>query len=173
MANYINIGKFVSAHGLTGELLLQHELGKKTTLKGLQAIFIEDKKGAFIPWFIESATMKTETEIYLKLEGITTREAAQKLSQKKVWLTETDFKKFAAKSSPASLLGYLIINNKEQLGDVLEVIEQPNQLLCRLDIKGKEVLIPLNESTLQKIDHTKKAVTVDLPEGLLDIYLAD
>ncbi|HUM64244.1 MAG TPA: 16S rRNA processing protein RimM, partial [Chitinophagaceae bacterium] len=81
-------------------------------------------------------------------------------------------KKFAAKSAPANLLGYSIIDNGKVLGPILEVIEQPHQLLCRLDIQSKEVLVPLNETFLQKIDHRKKQVLVTLPEGLLDIYLA-
>ena len=109
MAEYYNIGKFVAVHGLQGELLLKHELGKKTSLKGLSALFVEEKKNSFLPWFIESTKIKSEEEIYIKLEGVNTREAAMKLTQKPVWLPETDFKKFAAKTAPASLLGYTII----------------------------------------------------------------
>ena len=171
MIQYFKIGKLVAVHGLTGELLLKHELGKKTSLKGLQAIFVEDKKNSFLPWFIESAKIKNESEIYLKLEGVNTREAAIKLTQKIIWVPETDFKKFASKSAPASLLGYTIIDKNESLGEILELIEQPHQLLCRLEIKGKEVLIPLHGETLKKINHTKKEVLVELPDGLLEIYL--
>lgn len=167
---YFRIGKLVAIVGLKGELLLKHSLGKKTSLKGLQAIFIEEKKDSFIPWFISLTRIKSEEEIYLTLEGIDTREAAATLSQKEVWLPEADFKKFAAKSAPASLLGYLVINEGAPLSEVLEVIEQPHQVLCRLDINGKEALIPLNESTLKKIDHKKKQVEVMLPDGLLEIY---
>jgi 16S rRNA processing protein RimM len=43
-------------------------------------------------------------------------------------------------------------------------------LLCRIELSQKEVLIPLNESFLKKIDHKKKEVIVELPEGLIDIY---
>lgn len=171
MTEYFKIGKLVAASGLKGELILKHTLGKKTSLKGLQAIFIEEKKDSFLPWFIESARIKNDEEVYIKLDGIDVRETAAKISQKEVWITETDFKKFAAKTAPISLLGYTIINNKEPLGEILEVIEQPHQVLCRLEIKGKEVLIPLNESFLQKISHSKKQVMVELPDGLLEIYL--
>ena len=171
MTEYFKIGKLVAASGLKGELILKHTLGKKTSLKGLEAIFIEDKKDSFIPWFIQSVRIKNTDEVYLKLEGVDVREAAMNISQKDIWMTETDFKKFAAKTAPISLLGYTIINHKEPLGEVLEVIEQPHQLLCRLEIKGKEVLIPLNEGFLQKINHAKKQVMVELPDGLLEIYL--
>ena len=171
MSEYFKIGKIVAAHGLNGELVLKHVLGKKTSLKGLQAVFIEDKKKSFLPWFIQSATIKNEEEVYLVLEGVNVREAAIKFIQKELWVPEDEFKKFAAKSSPVNLLGYSIINEKQNLGVILEVIEQPHQLLCRLEIKNKEVLIPLNESSLIKIDHKKKEVQVQLPDGLLDIYL--
>ena len=101
----------MAVHGLHGELLLKHELGKKTSLKGLPAIFMEEKKNSFIPWFIESTKIKSDEEIYIKLEGLHSREAAIKLSQKEIWVTEPDFKKFAAKTAPASLLGYTIVNS--------------------------------------------------------------
>jgi len=170
---YFKIGKIVSAHGVKGEMILKHQLGKKTSLKGLKAVFIEDRKNSFMPWFIEAVKIRNTEEVFLKLETIDSREAASKLAQKEVWLAETDFKKFSSKSSPISLLGYAIINQKKSLGEILEIIEQPHQLLCRLEIKGKEALIPLHESFLKKIDHRKKEVIVDLPEGLLEIYLID
>lgn len=171
MVEYIKIGKLVAVHGLKGELLLKHELGKKTSLKGLRAIFIEERKNLFLPWFIETAKIKSVGEVYLKLEVVNSREAAVKLAHKNVWLAEADFKKFVAKSAPANLLGYNITNNNESLGEILEIIEQPHQLLCRLQIKGKEVLIPLHEGSLKKVDHKKKEVLVELPDGLLEIYL--
>src|SRR5687768_10535276 len=171
MTEYFKIGKLVSAFGLQGELVLQHNLGKKTSLKGLQAIFIEDRKNSFIPWFIQSTRIKSESEIYLQLADIGSREAAHQLAQKEVWIPEPDFKKFSAKSSPINLLGFTILVGEKELGKILEVIEQPHQLLCRLDMAGKEVLIPLNEDTIKKIDRKSGRVIVELPEGLLEIYL--
>jgi 16S rRNA processing protein RimM len=90
--------------------------------------------------------------------------------QKQVWLLEEDFQKYAAKSSAISLLGYHIINEDTDLGEILEVIEQPHQLLCRILLDGKEALIPVHQETLQKIDKKNKQVFVELPEGLLDIF---
>ncbi len=171
MTEYFKIGKLVAASGLKGELILKHELGKKTSLKGLQTLFTEERKDSFLPWFIETVKIKNAEEVYLKLETINTREAATKLTQKELWVTAADFKKLAAKSAPINLLGFTVVDKQQALGEILEVIEQPHQVLCRLEINSKEVLIPLNESTLSKIDHAKKQVYVTLPEGLLDIYL--
>jgi len=168
---YFKIGKLVAAHGINGELLLKHELGKKTSLKGLKTIFIEDRKHSFLPWFVQATRVKNKEEVFIKLDDVATREAAIKLAQKEVWITETDLKKFAAKSSPINLLGYTIIDEEKTLGQIIEVIEQAHQMLCKIELNKKEVLIPLNGDTLKKIDHKNKEVKVNLPDGLLEIYL--
>src|SRR5438046_2040434 len=100
MKEYFKIGKLVSTFGIKGELVLKHNLGKKTSLKGLKALFLEERKESFIPWFIEATKIKSSEEIYIKLEGINTKEEANKITQKEVWLPETDFKKYSAVSSP-------------------------------------------------------------------------
>ncbi len=170
MPEYFKIGKLVASYGLTGELVLQHHLGKKTSLKGLEAIFIEEGTNNFMPYFIEKTTIKSDTETYIKLEGIDNKEIARKLTPKEVWLLEEDFQKFSDKSSPIALLGYTMIEGENELGMVTEVIEQPHQILCTILYKGKEALIPVHEESLIKIDKKNRKVYVELPEGLLDIY---
>jgi 16S rRNA processing protein RimM len=41
-------------------------------LKGLKALFIEEKSGNQIPYFIGSAKAKNHEEVFVKLEGIDT-----------------------------------------------------------------------------------------------------
>jgi 16S rRNA processing protein RimM len=168
---YFKIGKLVSTFGLKGEVVLKHNLGKKTSLKGLAAIFVEENKESFIPWFIQSTKIKNDEEIYLKLDGVDTREQAIKITQKQIWIPEPDFKKFSSKSSPINLLGYELREEDKTLGKILEIIEQPHQILCRIEIDNKEVYIPLHEDTIRKIDKKKQQVIVELPPGLLEIYL--
>ena len=171
MEQYFSIGQIVGTFGLNGELVLKHNLGKKTSLKGLEVLFIEEAKDKFLPYFITATKIKNDEEVFITIDGIASKEAAKKISPKKVWLLEDDFKKHAGKTAPISLIGYLMIDGKKELGNVLEVIEQPLQILCRLEIEGKEVLIPLHEETIRTINHKKKQVTVELPEGLLEVYL--
>jgi len=170
-SKYFNIGKLVATFGVKGELILKHHLGKKTSMSGLETIFIEEKKDEFLPYFVEGTRIKNETEIYLKLEGVNAKEPAQRLVQKQIWLRADDFHKYAGRSAPISLLGFHVIHAGEDLGEILEVIEQPHQLLCRIELNGKEVLLPVHTETLQKVDKNKKQVILDLPEGLLDIFL--
>ena len=170
MNQYFKIGKLAATFGVEGQLVLEHNLGKKTSLKGLETIFVEEKKDSFLPYFITSTKIKNEKEIYISFEGIQSKEAAHILIKKEVWMSEDDFKKFAANAAPISFLGFMIINDKKELGEVIEVIEQPHQVLCAIIIDDKEVLIPIHENSLEKIDKKNRKIYVNLPDGLLDIY---
>ena len=163
MSNYFSIGKIAATHGLTGEVVIKHALGKKTDLKGLQTIFIEEKKEVFLPYFLESAVAKNDAEVFVKLEGFNTKESAKRLTQKEVWLQKADFDKYAAKSSPISLLGFMMINEGKTIGEVIEVIEQPMQVFCKIIYKGNEALIPIHQESLMKIDQIKKQVFCKTP----------
>jgi len=171
MKHYRSIGKLVASFGLKGEIVLQHSLGKKSSLKGLEVMFVEQKKDELLPYFIESTRIKSDTEIFIKLEGVDTKEKTFPLLQKQAWLPEEEFAKFAGKSAPIALVGYHVVHDGTDLGEILEIIEMPHQLLGRIVVNGKDALIPMHEETLLKVDKKKKEVHVQLPEGLLDIYM--
>jgi 16S rRNA processing protein RimM len=171
MSHYFKIGKLAASFGLKGELVLQHSLGKKTTFKGLAAIFLEETTDNFIPYFIEKTSIKNDAETFVKLEGIDSPEAARKLTPKEVWLQEADFQKYTHKAAPIALLGFEIIDGEASLGQIIEVIEQPHQILCTILYKGKEALIPVHQESLIKIDSKNKKIFVELPEGLLEVFM--
>jgi 16S rRNA processing protein RimM len=167
----VSIGKIVAPFGLGGELVIRHGLGNKTALKDLKALFIEDKSGNQIPYFVSSAKAKNHEEVFVKLDGIDSREAAVQLIKKQVWLKKQDFEKYAAPAAAISLIDFMVKENGKEIGRISEIIEQPHQVLCTVMVGDKEVLIPLHEETLLGIDRKKKIVEVSLPEGLIDIYL--
>ena len=70
---------------------------------------------------------------------------------------------------------FLVINaeNKSIIGTIINVIDHPGNTLLEVDVKGIEVLIPLNETTFDHIDKSNKQISIHLPEGLLDLYMED
>jgi 16S rRNA processing protein RimM len=169
--NYRNIGKIVSGFGLKGEMIVQHHLGKKLAVSKLKVIFLEQKKDEMIPWFVETARNKGDNELYLKLEGIDSKEAVSRFIRREVWLKETEVRAHNLKSNPIGWVGYRVIDQGRDLGEILEVIEQAHQVLCRLEIESREVLVPIKEQTLDKVDHKSKSLLLTLPDGLLEVYL--
>ena len=168
--DYINIGKIVAPFGLKGELILKHGLAKKLVLKNVEAVFIEEIKGSYLPYFLIISKAKTHDETYIEVEGINTKEQAQKLVQKQVWLLDEDFRRLAGDASPISLLGFTIFDDGTAIGIIDEVIEQPHQVLLQVQYNGNEALIPLHEETIDRIDRKLKQVHLFLPDGLLEIY---
>ena len=170
MTDYVHIGKIVAPHGVSGQVILEHALGKPIHFKGIDALFVEKNEGSFIPYFIQSATAKTDTITHLQMEGISSREATSVLVSKKVWLPQDAFQKLVDKSAPLALLGYQVQQDGQDLGIIQEVIEQPHQLMVTILYKGQEAYIPLHEESLLGVDHAKKVVLVNLPDGLLELY---
>jgi 16S rRNA processing protein RimM len=169
--SYRNIGKIVSGFGLKGEMIVLHHLGKKITVSKIKVIFLEQKKEELLPYFVEQIRKKGDDELYLKLEGIDSKEAVSKYIRREVWLKEEEIQSHTQKNNPIGWVGYRVVDQGRDLGPILEVIEQPHQVLCRLEIETKEVLIPINEQTLDKVDHKNRCVLLTLPDGLLEVYL--
>ncbi len=161
----------MATHGLEGHLVLKHELGRRSAFQDVVVFFIEMAGKEMLPYFPQEIKVKNESEVHILFEGVDTREKARLLLKKGVWLPETSARKLAAKNAPLALLDFHVLASGQDLGPVLEVIEQPLQILLRLEIRGREVLIPLNESTLRQIDHSRRVIEVELPDGLLEVYL--
>lgn len=170
MPNYFHIGKFVASHGPHGDLILQHNLGKATSLPGIETLYIEKGKDNFFPYFISKASQRSADEVLLRLEDINSMEDARKLTPKPVWVIKEDFDRLVKKSAPISLLGYHLVDDGNDLGEIVEVIEQPHQLICSIVHNGHEAMIPVHGDNLVKIDNRNRKVHVIIPEGLLDIY---
>jgi len=172
MPNYVNIGKLVATFGVQGEMILKHNLGKKTGLKGMTVFFLEDLPGSFLPYFPLQLKIKNESEIFILIDGIDSKEKASSFLQQRVWVTDDVGKKFAAATAPISLLGFIASDNGNDLGEVLEVIEQPHQLMCRIQYgKNDQILIPINEQSLVKVDKKNKKLVLDLPDGLIEAQM--
>ena len=169
--SFRNIGKIVSAFGLKGEMIARHGLGKKIVVSKIKVIYLEQKKDELLPYFVETVRKKGEDELYIKLEGIDSKEAVSKYLRKEVWMREEEVQSHTQKDNPIGWVGYRVVDQGRDLGSVLEIIEQPHQVLCRLEIDSKEVLIPINEQTLVQIDHKQKSLMLTLPDGLLEVYL--
>ena len=69
-----------------------------------------------------------------------------------------------------ALLGYTVEEAGKSIGIIQEVIEQPHQLMVTILYQGKEAYIPLHEKSLKSVNHITKTISVELPDGLLDLY---
>lgn len=165
------IGTVLKTKGLKGELNIYVDFDGIEDIT-FTTVFIETA-GKLVPYFVESIKYLQKNAAYLFLEDVDTIEKASLLSRKDIYLpNKLKPKKKKSEFTLLDLVGFTAIDENEgELGTITDVHEYPQQLLAAVTYKNCEVLFPLNEETVKSIDVVKNIVTVDLPDGLLEIYL--
>ena len=167
----LRIGKIVATHGLTGSVIMTHIIGHSKWLKKEDILFVEMNKDSQIPFFITDLKAPKEGEYVLNFEDTNTVEAAKRLVGKHVYVKEDVLSKHAT-DSPLLWIGFDVMDKQQgPLGRIEDMIQMPSQWLAKITYKDKEVLLPLIEQTIESVDLKKKTLRVDLPDGLLEVYL--
>jgi 16S rRNA processing protein RimM len=55
------------------------------------------------------------------------------------------------------------------LGEIEDVDDSTINVLIKIDYKGKELLVPIADELIEDVDHDRRTLTVNIPEGLLDL----
>jgi 16S rRNA processing protein RimM len=165
-------GYISKVHGYKGELILQFDVDNIAPYKDLELIYLQ-KNRRLIPFFIKAIKFKSNVEAIFSLEDIFDAQEAEPLVGNTVYLPI----KFLPDLGPDKyyyheLTGMEVQDiNLGKIGIVLNTYETPMQFLLEIDHQGKEVLVPLNDDIVKKVDKDLKIITTHLPDGLLDVYL--
>lgn len=167
------IGYITKTKGLKGEIQIFFEYDEPEDLP-LDSVFVEIN-GKLIPYFISSYKLQNNQTGNFYFEDIDTIEKAGKLIRKKLYLPEA--KKPERDSDEfliTDLKGYSVEDaHHGNLGEILEVHDYPQQYVAVVMYQSKEILFPLNDDLITLIDEVNKLLKVNLPEGLIDLYLED
>lgn len=167
------IGYITKTKGLKGEVQIFFEYDEPELLD-LDVVFA-DFNGKMVPYFVSVYKLQNNNTGNFYFDDIDHIDKAQPLLKKKLYLPLT---KLPARAEDeffyTDLKGFKAIDETlGELGEILEVHEYPQQFVAAVLYQETEVLFPLNEDFIVEIDDEGKILTVDLPEGLLDIYLAN
>lgn len=167
----LRVGKIASVHGLQGAVVLRQIIDDTGWLKKGDVLFIELKRESFIPYFVVTAKAANDTEYIITLDEVQDTEEARKLVGKTVYVKEEVLEK-AKVDSPLMYIGFnLVDKTRGGVGTIEDVLLMGKQWIARLTVDGKEVLIPLVEDMILDVNYKNKFLRMDLPEGLLDVYL--
>ena len=165
------IGYITKTKGLKGEVQLFFEYPEPENLD-LDTIFLEIN-GKLVPYFVTQFKSQPNQTANIYLEDVDVVEKAEKLVRKKVYLPkskmpERDPDEFLI----TDLKGFLVIDeSKGELGEIVEIHEYPQQFVATVPHQFREILFPLNEDLITEIDQENGILRVNLPEGLIDVYL--
>ncbi len=168
---YFSIGKVTKTKGLKGEIQLYLDVENPQDYINLESVFIEINNKP-VPFFIEKISIQ-KSIAYILFEGLEHIDEAQKLVNKQVFISEKNIPENTNDSIPNDLKGFYVIDvNMGELGKINEIQIFPQQYIASITFKEKEVLFPLNDAFIKSIDTNKKEIHVELPDGLLDIYVS-
>jgi len=171
--DYFRIGTVTKTRGLKGELQVYTDFDGLEDIK-FTAVFL-DVAGKLVPYFVASIKYPMPNTAYLNLEEVDHIDKAAMLVKKDLYLPnklkpETDEDEFTL----MDLEGFMAIDETHgELGEITEVTEYPQQVIASVHYKNREVLFPLNTDFIKGIDIEGGEVYLDLPEGLLDVYLGN
>ena len=168
------LGHITKTHGLNGEVVLFLDVDDPADYDDLDSVLIE-VRGELTPYFVESLSVNRDRAI-VALEDVDTLDEAKKLINCPVWLPLDNLEEITDPDRfyYHEIIGYQIVDDKEgPLGTVASVMTMATQDLIAMNYRGQEMLIPINSAIVKTIDRTAKTLAVDLPDGLLAVYLTD
>lgn len=170
--NVFELGYLVKKFGVDGSIILSINADHPEKYLEMESIFV-DINNQLVPFFISKIRLHNQNDFIIKLEDINTTEEAEALCGKTVYaaisyLPELDENQFYYHE----IIGWKVIDKQNgAIGLVKNVLEGKQQDILQVVSDGKEILIPIVDVFFVKSDRKAQTIYVDLPDGLLDVYL--
>jgi 16S rRNA processing protein RimM len=172
-AEYLIVGRIRRPHGVRGELAVAIETDRpRSVFRRGKVLRLGDAEGE--PTGGDARIEKarpTTGGVILTLDGVTSREGAEELRGKTLLIA-------AREAAPAGeeevhyrdLIGLVTRVAGVEIGRVMDVLSLPDgETLVVQDAAGKEILVPFVKEVVTGIDLEARVLTIDPPEGLLDL----
>lgn len=165
------IGRIGKPHGVKGEVQLQFD---DDTFDRVDAEYLVlDIDGILVPFFMEEYRFRSDTVVLMKFDGIDTQDQARELTGCEVYfsreLAEQDEDRELTWNQLTNFKVYDLHANKV-IGKIVGIDTSTVNTLFDIETEsGATALLPANEDFIKDIDVLQQTVTMELPEGILDL----
>ena len=166
------LGKIVKKYSFKGEVLAKLDTDQPELYENLDAIFVE-VRGSLIPFFIEELQLHKSALLRIKFEEVDTEADADSILKSDLYLPLELLPKLEGnKFYFHEVIGFKITDkNFGEVGILTSINDSTAQSLFVIDREGTQILIPMNDDFIKKVDRKTKTILVETPEGLIDLYL--
>jgi 16S rRNA processing protein RimM len=166
------LGKIVRTFGSKGEVVFQVNAEILDRIKNLESVFIKLNEN-LVPFFIDSLERRPKSQAIVKFMDVDDPEEASLLAGCDFFIPLSILpKQKGTQLNSIEIEGYTVIDAvRGETGTVRTVLEMPQQMLLSIDFNGKEILIPVVDEIVKKIDRKNKVIYIEAPEGLIELYL--
>ncbi|MBR3938392.1 MAG: 16S rRNA processing protein RimM [Bacteroidales bacterium] len=164
------LGKITKPFGYKGEVVFFLDVDEPMDYAEMDSVFIEIG-GKLLPYFIESINIKGNKAV-VRFEDLSAEEST-KLIGKNLFLPLSILPKLTGKKFYFhEIINFAVVDAKKgNIGNIASVIDYPAQPLFQIMNGTTEILIPILDQIIDKVDRENKTIYIVAPEGLIDIYL--
>lgn len=166
------LGRITKPFGFKGEMVLFLDVDEQEEYAGLDSVFVEMKNG-LVPYFIKSLRFSGNKAI-ATFEDLTPEEASA-LAGRDMYLPLDLLPKLTGNQFYFhEVKGFRVIDDEHgDIGVIESVIEYPAQPLFQIFNGDKEILIPVIDEVIERVDREAKTIYISAPNGLIDLYMDD
>jgi len=166
--DFIEFGKITKANRKTAEITIVTEIPLPDPPPALEIIFLEID-GGLVPFFLKEFDVRTNNTVGL-VEDYDSPDKAQKLVGCRVFIKKELLAAGKEEIFYREMVGFMVIDKTlGEIGRIAEIFETPHQILLQVIKDDREILIPLVEEFILRINKRKKQLFMDLPEGLTEL----
>lgn len=166
------LGRVTKPWGTKGQLVLFLDVDTPEDYLELDSAFVEIK-GQLVPYFFHIDQLNGNKAV-ATFEEITAEQASALVGHELYLpldlLPKLDGNKFYFHE----VTGFRVVDSVYgDIGTIEQVIEYPAQPLFQIMKNGVEVLIPVIDEVIDKVDRKNKTIFITAPNGLIELYLGD
>ena len=165
------LGTIVGKYSFKGEVLIKLETDSPKSYLDLEGVLVNNPQ-CIGPFFIDSAQLQKTTLLRVKFEGVSNETEADQLIKKKVFLPLDQLPKLEGnRFYYHEIKDFIAIDQFEKkIGVIKSVNDSGPQALFMIDNNGTEILIPVHDNFITKLNREEKRIYLNLPDGLLEIF---
>ena len=166
------LGKIVRKHSFRGEVVVKLDTDEPELYADLNAVFVDLGKN-FLPFFIEKSLLQKGNQLRVKFEDVSTEADAEAILKADVYLPLDLLPKLTGnKFYYHEVIGFTIEDvNFGKVGIISGINDSTAQPLFEVYNGDTELLIPMIDAFIKKVDRKNKTITIETPEGLIEMYL--
>ena len=160
------IGKLGKTHGVKGEVSFMFD---DDVFDRVDADYLVlDIEGILVPFFIEEYRFRSDSTALMKFDGIDTQERARELTGCDVYFPRSLADSDDTPPTLAMLRGFTITDatTGTTVGTIESIDDSTINILFCLD---DGCLLPANDELITDIDTVNHTITMNIPDGILDI----
>ncbi len=166
------LGKIVSKFSYKGEVLVKLDTDEPEIYENMESVFVSLRNN-LVPFFIKKCSLHKSSLLRIRFEEVSNEDDADKVMGAELYLPLKFLPKLTGnRFYYHEVIGFSMEDSVHgHIGTIKSVNDTTSQALFEVEKKDKQLLIPINDEIVTKVDRENKIIYVTTPEGLVDLYL--